>query len=304
MATCICGSLGIYSFPLIERKFCVECFLDRFERRVLSTIPRSVRGKSIAIALSGGKDSSTVLHILSKFRKKLRLKKVNAITLRQEIPEVQEQQDDTVNKLKHDYPAICFVQKSYTELFGFDLPSLVEESDAKRLNFTPCAICGILKRHGIIRLALDLKVDYIVYGTTLEDEVGTILLNLFRNQLQRNYRNLTTYSINDDVLLPQRLKPLSFLSERTIMTYIQLLELPFNKTVCPYKNRSLRSIITPFLTSLGNINPHTLTNTIKSFSKGKESEKKEIVVQKCINCGTYSRTLVCSACKTIRQITS
>jgi len=305
MSQCSCGSAGTHSFSSISRKFCDNCFVKRFEQSFLKRIPKIARGSSIAVALSGGKDSIVVLHLLNKHRKKLRLKNLSSITLRQEIPKLQQEQDVILSKAKKDYPEVEFVQKSYRELFNNDLSTLVKISDEKKLDFTPCAICGILKRNGILRIALELNVDYLAFGNTLEDEVETIFLNLLRNQPQRNFRDLIIYKTTDGISLPKRLKPLATISESSIKTYTEIMGLKVSKTPCPYKNRSLRSEINPFVRHLQEINPHVLHNTIASIRQQKTlvDYNKEVIVQKCSNCGFYSTSSLCPACSTILRIT-
>ncbi|MHA1971434.1 MAG: hypothetical protein ACTSW1_00495, partial [Candidatus Hodarchaeales archaeon] len=295
MGQCACGSIGTNAFSLISQKFCDECFVERFEKSFLKRIPRVVRGSSIAVAFSGEKDSTVLLHILSKYKEKLRLKKIYAITLRQEIAEFQQEQDFILSCSQKKYTNIKFIQKSYIELFGYDLDYLVRRSDEKGLKFTPCSICGILKTNGVMRIALELKVDYIAYGNTLEDEVEAIFLNIMRNQPERNFRDLVKYKTSDGTLIPRRLKPLATISESDIKTYTSILALKISKTPCPYRKRSLRSELNPFIRRLRATNPHVLYNTIASIRQEKEKfvSNSEVMVQKCGKCEFYCSSSLC-----------
>ena len=87
-----------------------------FEKRILNQIPRCVRGHPIVIALSGSKDSTTMLHVLHKYQQKLRITRLAAIILEEEIPEVQLARKKVIKQLEQNYPDINFIQKSHSRL--------------------------------------------------------------------------------------------------------------------------------------------------------------------------------------------
>ncbi|MHA2305803.1 MAG: ATP-binding protein, partial [Candidatus Hodarchaeales archaeon] len=260
MALCICGKSGKYKFPLSMQYFCPECFKVRFEKKFLKKIPRKIRGHSIAIAFSGGKDSSTLLGLFNKFRQKLRIHTLKAISLDDEMPEIQKERSRIVNIAKKRYPDVQFNLVSFSDLFGYSLPILVKNSDNKNLRFTPCTICGVLRRHALIRIALDLKVDYIAMGNTLNDEAATTILNILRGNPEKNLRDVISYRALDTKSLPIRIKPISKFFEKTIGIYCNINHIPRVETICTYANRSLRSDINSFLNKLENSNPVLLSN--------------------------------------------
>ncbi|MFW9906326.1 MAG: ATP-binding protein [Candidatus Thorarchaeota archaeon] len=299
---CNCGLLGEYRFPLSSLSFCPSCFSSKFEKRVLNSIPRFVRGHTVAIALSGGKDSTTLLHILHKYQHKLRIPLLTALVLEEEIPELQSSREAIIRKIEAKYVGIEFFRNSYTELFNYSLPSLVKQSDKLDSGFTPCAICGILRRHGILMLAMKMGVKYIAMGNTLEDEAETILLNLIRGNPWKNYREQIRYEPADQESLPNRFKPLSKISELTIQKYSRIHQIPALNTNCTFANRSLRSNIRGFLNSMIEKNPHVLHNIISSFKKERTNNIKVEKVYRCKRCSSYSPDPECSACRIIHKL--
>ena len=153
MSFCACGKSGELRFPLSTKYFCPECYSREFERKFLRKIPRNVLGHSLAVAFSGGKDSSSLLYILNKYRKKLKIPFLAAITIDDENPEVQEVRNQSYNLSKHHYSNVKFVKRSFSDIYEYSLPDLVCQSDKKKLGFTPCTICGILRRQAIIALS-------------------------------------------------------------------------------------------------------------------------------------------------------
>lgn len=300
--SCTCGLPGEFKFPINPQYFCSNCFSLKFERKVIKRIPKFIRGHHIAISLSGGKDSATLLHILHKYQRKLRISKLTAIILEEEIPEVEQLRREVIIKLISYYSDIQFIQKSYSELFGYPLPRLVQQSDKRRLGFTPCAICGVLRRHGVLRLSLDIKSDFIAMGNTLENEAGTTLLNILRGTPSKNFRDLIKYKPVDGKSLPLRFKPLSKISEKTIRDYVKNNCFPVLNAQCPYADRSLRSEIATFLTTIEKKDPHVLYNIVSSIKKEMRMTAQVKTVHECTSCTSYSNEPVCSACRLVQKI--
>jgi uncharacterized protein (TIGR00269 family) len=304
MTPCICGKRGKYKFPLSTQVFCPECFNIRFEKKFLKNIPRKVRGYSVAVAFSGGKDSSALLSLFNKFRQKLKISTLKAISLDEENPEIQKERSRIIKIAKKRYPDIRFEIVSYSELFGYSLPTLIKKSDNKKLRFTPCTICGVLRRHALIRIVMDLKVDYLAMGNTLNDEAATTILNILRGNPEKNIRNMISYKASDSKTLPVRIKPMIKFFEETIRIYCTLNHIPRVKTICTYSNRSLRAKINSFLKNLENSNPVLLSNIIASSKRKMNFKEKIEPVQKCRKCNSYSPSHECSACLLTNKIMS
>ncbi len=68
MRCSICGSRAIIRIPDLRRNFCEKHFVEYFERRVQKTIERYQMLKNVKkllVAVSGGKDSLVLLHVLT-----------------------------------------------------------------------------------------------------------------------------------------------------------------------------------------------------------------------------------------------
>ncbi|UCG00870.1 MAG: hypothetical protein JSW11_14780 [Candidatus Heimdallarchaeota archaeon] len=299
---CSCGLPGRLKFHPTSQYFCSSCFSRKFEKRILNQIPRFVRGNSIAVALSGGKDSATLLHVLHKTQRKLKITKLMAIILEEGILELQLARKKIINKLKKNYSDIDFIKTSYSELFDYSLPTLVQHSDNQGLGFTPCAICGVLRRHGIMRLALENEADFIAMGNTLEDEADTILLNIIRGTPWKNSRGKIDYQPADRKSLPLRIKPLARISENAILNYSKIHQLPILTNQCVFAYRSLRSDISIFLNSIEEKNPHVRYSITSSMEEDTKRDRIVKVVQKCERCSSYSPEFECAACRMIQKI--
>ncbi|GAG10921.1 unnamed protein product, partial [marine sediment metagenome] len=69
-----CGKPGDVELKYSKKFLCNSCFVRLFEKRVRKTIRLGKLlgpNDKIAVALSGGKDSSTALHILKELSEKI-----------------------------------------------------------------------------------------------------------------------------------------------------------------------------------------------------------------------------------------
>ena len=147
MTFCSCGKTSKYLDPFTPypQNYCSNCFSDYLEKKIIRGFPRVARGHPLAVAVSGGKDSITLLNVILKYQKKLKIPYVKAIMLEEQIPEIQSQRQQVIDTLQHNYPSLEIIYKNYTSIHGYSLPELIKKSNSNDLRFTPCMMCGILK---------------------------------------------------------------------------------------------------------------------------------------------------------------
>jgi uncharacterized protein (TIGR00269 family) len=306
MTTCKCGALAEYSEPFnpYSPDYCSSCFLGYIEKKVLKGVPRSAKGHPIAVAVSGGKDSLVLLTILHAYQDELKLPLLIAIVLEEEIPEVQQERQMTIQYMQNQFPRLPIYNVSYSELFGHNLPTIVFENDKNTLGYTPCSICGIFRRQALFELGKRYSVDFIALGTTLEDEAATMILNTIRGLSPSVQYDRSNSDVKISQRLPQRIKPLARIHEDLIRAYVKIKRIPTVSTTCPYAQRSLRSEITSFFTSLKSRDKQGsfLFNILKSQ---KESENKTIPQQQtytCERCQMISHNILCPSCRILSKI--
>jgi tRNA(Ile)-lysidine synthase TilS/MesJ len=70
----VCGGEAVVRLEYANLRLCGKHFVEFFERRVLRTVERYGmlrEGQRVAVAVSGGKDSVSLLHALWKLRERL-----------------------------------------------------------------------------------------------------------------------------------------------------------------------------------------------------------------------------------------
>jgi len=309
MTKCNCGALAVYSdaFNPYSHGYCSSCFINYIEKKILKGVPRRVRGHSIAVAVSGGKDSLTLLDVLHTYQAKLKINSLIAVILEEELVEIRRERQNIIRYIQNQYPEVPVYHVSYSELFRYTLTELVQESDKNKLGFTPCSICGIFRRQALFELGAQNEVDFIALGTTLEDEAATRILNLIRgispSQQPDNTSDNKNYSSQR---LPQRIKPLARVSENLIQAYIKIKKIPTISTDCPYTNRSLRSEITSFLAALTARDPQGsfFFNITKPFQANKKKTVSQRHTYKCERCQMISHYILCPTCRILSTITN
>ena len=216
-------------------KLCKKCFAQYFEKKVKKTIRDHnliEKGDHIGVALSGGKDSITTLHLINEITKDNPKIKLTAILINEGIKNYREKTIKTAQDFC-DKINVELKIYSFKEEFKKDLDEVTDGKHA-------CSVCGVLRRYLLNKYARELKVNKLATGHNLDDEAQSILMNQFKNNLHISARLGPITGIKEDKRFIRRIKPLYFLTEKEIMTYAYLKNLatPFNE--CPYAKDSYR----------------------------------------------------------------
>ncbi|MFH1812045.1 MAG: tRNA 2-thiocytidine(32) synthetase TtcA [Pseudomonadota bacterium] len=125
-------------------------------------------GDRILVALSGGKDSYGLLHLLQGLKPRLPFSiELVAVHVEQGQPGF----DNTPLRrwlVEHDVPHEIVVEDTYSTV-----QKLVAEGD------TPCAVCARLRRGILYTTAARLGCNKVALGHHRDDALATLLLNLF-----------------------------------------------------------------------------------------------------------------------------
>ncbi|NHJ01437.1 MAG: adenine nucleotide alpha hydrolase family protein [Candidatus Heimdallarchaeota archaeon] len=301
MTLCICGKNGAFKIPRNRQTLCIKCFSAELERSVVNRLPKHIRGHIGAVALSGGKDSITLLNILIRNQKKLRIPELFTITIEEGIPEIDERRGKILKNLETKFPNVKFLRFSYQDLFGYTLPEFLASENQRKYKHTPCAICGVLRRHALIRAANSIRADFIALGNTLNDEAATTLINIIGGNPEKNYRYLIEYKSIEDLYNPKRIKPLEKLEEASIIEYVNINNLETLEVTCPYSKYSLRSEVNIFLSTLKLKHPDLLFNITAAGKRKINTESQTKILQQCENCPSLTPKQQCSACRLIAK---
>lgn len=228
-----CQQPAAIILPASGGKFCAEHFLDFFRNKVKRT---NLKYKlinpheRIGVALSGGKDSAVLMHVLDD----LYVETLDLIGIHVNLgihttsysARSHQLSKALCDKLGREF--ICIDLKKEFQM-SMDLVKERENQIARSL----CGTCGTIKRYLLNRYALALDCEKLATGHVLDDEVSVLFMNMFSgkiNQLIRMGPCLPTMSEH----MISRIKPLYELSESETTSYAQLVGLETQDEECPY----------------------------------------------------------------------
>ena len=255
----------------------------------------------VGVAVSGGKDSTSLLYVLSEVMKG-HGSELYALTVDEGIEGYRAEAVDNAKALakKLNVPILVV---SYEELFGFSLDEALEEREAKNAKTTSCAVCGPLRRRSIDLAAEKLGVNVVATAHNLDDILQTFYINLYSGDLER-IKWLDPDAPHKSEFKQRRIKPMIEIYEQELAFFAYLNELPFQSESCPYMNEGIRTEIRLHLNELESKHPGIKYSTMKTLlalakNMQVESSKK---VTRCEKCGSVSTGAVCSVCRTLELV--
>ena len=298
MACKNCKTKPVIRLPNSNVQLCKNDFIKYFEKKVTKTIGKYKlieKGDYVGVAVSGGKDSTALLHILNKLAKKNNFKIVG-IAIDEGIKGYRVQ---TLKDLKD----FCRKEKINLKIYSFkdEFKTTLDKLVKKE---RPCTICGVLRRTILNKKAKELKVNKLATGHNLDDEAQSVLMNQFRSNVKLSARLGPITGVVDDKRFIRRIKPLYFLTEKETTTYAYLKEFLGKYMECPYETDSYRASVRDILNEFDGKYPGTKHNIISSFLEVLPLLKKEVQgkIKSCSNCGEPSSQDICQACKLIKKL--
>jgi uncharacterized protein (TIGR00269 family) len=286
---------------------CKRCFTQSIEKKVRSTTTRYQMlrfNDHLAVAVSGGKDSLALLHILSKLRKYRPETVLTAITVDEGIAGYSDEalkiaaQNCTLLEIPH-------LIVSFKELYGFSLDEIVATvRNRGETELTACAYCGVLRRKAINAGARKVGANKVATAHTLDDEVQTNLMNIFHGDIMRLAKEKpVTTEVHP--LLVQKIKPFCEIPENESALYAYVKKINFQDTPCPYAGEALRNDMRAMLNTMEAKHAGTKFTVFKAFKKLRpaiELTANKESFKTCAECGEPSAGDLCKCCEMLRHV--
>ena len=288
----------IYRRPFEGVKLCKRCFKRSIERKVQRTISKysMFTPKSyIGVAVSGGKDSLALLHILNRIEKNFPESTITALTVDEGIKNYRNESLSLIKKVTSKLD-ISINTISFKELFGATLDDLVK---LKTTQF-PCSYCGVLRRRALEELAKKTGVDCLATAHNLDDEAQTVILNIIHGNPLQLF--LSKPILDGETVFVKKVKPFVLIPEKEIALYAYLTKIPFQRLPCPYAGTALRNDMRQLVNYLEEKHPGTLYTVYRSGEKLRKTCVLKINKEftRCYSCGYPSSSTLCSVCKIIK----
>jgi len=290
--------------PYSGEKLCGKCFLESIEQKVRVTIGKHrmfERDDKIVVAVSGGKDSVSLLHILAKIDKDFPECSLCAVTVDEGI---EGYRDEAVRKAAKNCEklGVEHITVSFRNLYGYTMDEITELTRNRRL--TPCAYCGVLRRRALNVAARKASADKIATAHNLDDEIQTFLLNIIHGDPYRIGRSSPITEL-EELGFTQRVKPFCEVPEREVALYAYVRKIPFQEMPCPYAGEALRNDVRNTLNRLEEKHPgikFTIYSSMEKIREVMRGTAKEIPLRSCSNCGEPTTGETCKTCQILRTL--
>ncbi len=228
-------------------------------QKILSKVRRAVDeyhmiedGDRIAVGVSGGKDSLTLLVALSELRRFYPAKfELVAVSLDMGLPDM-------------DFSGVKALCKK------LDIPYEIEKTDIAEIIFdirkekNPCSLCAKMRRGGVNSKAKELGCNKVALGHHNDDVLETFFLSLFYEG-RLNCFSPVTYLSRKDVFV---IRPMIYLPEGDIKGLLKQYELPIVHNTCPMDGYSKREDIKKYIETQSREDKFFKTKIMHAISTG------------------------------------
>lgn len=275
------------------KNYCFNHYKRYFLGQVSKVLDKyDIEGK-IAVALSGGKDSSTCVEALTHFDGL----EVKPFFIDLGIDDYSKESIENSRKLCSELNLDLEVIDMKEE-YGTDLPEVNEREGGK-----VCGLCGMAKRYIMNVHAYENDLAYLATGHNLSDEVSSTLNNLANVYLTPFRGMKPVLEEKKEYRMVARVKPLYYLKDEECRIYAESNDLPFYQGGCPYSSDSPTDELKEWLHDLDSKKPKILRNFAKSFMRiEEEMDRDQRELRRCENCGYPTSTEICRFCRVVRNI--
>ncbi|PKM63236.1 MAG: tRNA 2-thiocytidine(32) synthetase TtcA [Firmicutes bacterium HGW-Firmicutes-21] len=195
-----------------------------YTRRAVVDYNMITDGDRIAVGVSGGKDSLTLLCALAELRRFYPCKfDIVPITLGMGFPDAN---IDNINE-------VCDTLGVKLHYFPTEIYKIVFETRAEK---NPCALCANLRRGTLNEVALSLGCNKVALGHHFDDTVETFYLNLF-NEGRIGCFSPVTFLDRSEVTL---IRPFIYVPEKEIKRFIRVSGISPSPKYCPADGKTDR----------------------------------------------------------------
>jgi cytoplasmic tRNA 2-thiolation protein 1 len=280
---------------------CRPCFIFSIEEKTSRTISKFSMinyGDRIAVGVSGGKDSLSLLLVLKHLFERKKTNDIIAITIDEGIAGYR---DESLKIVKEFCTKLNIKNEifSYRELFGMDMDESMILRPSKKM--TSCSICGTFRRRAIDIATHYVGANVIATGHNLDDQLQSFMINIISGDVNR-IGWIHPESVYYGTKKIKKIKPFIEIYEREIVFYALQQNIPFQSEQCPYQDESIRSEIREFFNSLEDNRSGVKYNTFSSILKISKILKNNdnSLKNTCDVCGYESTGPICSVCNNLR----
>ncbi|MCM1056463.1 MAG: tRNA 2-thiocytidine(32) synthetase TtcA [Firmicutes bacterium] len=236
-------------------------------QQVLSYVRRAVddyhmisEGDRIAVGISGGKDSLTLLYALNDLRRFYPLHfEIHAVTV-----------DLGFDNLKLDeIRALCNTMNVEYTVVKTDIAQVVFE---ERREENPCSLCAKMRKGALNQAIKKAGCNKVAYAHHKDDVVETMLMSLI---FEGRFHTFAPVTYLDRMELTV-IRPLMYMNEADVIGFVHKYDVPVVKSPCPADGHTKREYVKNLQRDLNLENPgvkeRMFTAIVNSNMKGWKKE--------------------------------
>ncbi|MEM3564690.1 MAG: TIGR00269 family protein [Candidatus Jordarchaeaceae archaeon] len=303
----MCGEPASVRLPYARLSLCPKHFTEYVERHVRNTIRRYKlikNGDRVVLAISGGKDSLALLHILNSLRGEFGFE-LSALNI-----------DLGIKKDDYSLRAVQISEKYCGELgielvkvdmkrdFGFTIDEVFSSKQVRR---PICSSCGVIKRYVTNKVAVELGASSLATGHNLDDESTVLLSNYVKADIDLLVRSGPILPSWGDRMI-SRIKPLYETSEKEITLYNFFKGIQYLEQKCPYASGASTLKLKEVVNALEEEWVGSKIALVRSFNKkikpilADHYSKNSKDIYLCEVCGYPTSTKICSFCRLKKSV--
>ncbi|MCL2317502.1 MAG: TIGR00269 family protein [Methanomassiliicoccaceae archaeon] len=273
---------------------CDEHFASYVEKRVKKEIRKQIDikpGDTIAVAVSGGKDSMVTLHILDLVFSERKDVTLCAISIDEGLEGYRPPSLKIVKEFCKERGIPSYV-RSFSEM-NMEMDKIASLSGEN----SPCTYCGVFRRKLMNDQARAVGAKYLATGHNLDDMAQSIMMNIVRGDVERLAR-LGPHTKIQPGLIP-RFLPLRTIPEKESLLYAIVSGIPFWDGECPYYMDALRNQYRDIVDQLEDRSPGSKFSILSSYDSLKPMLTEHYPPSGLHSCSCGEPTLgeKCKACE-------
>lgn len=297
-----CNAEAVYEARYSGEMLCSAHLSKSIERRIKKEIREQIYFTKpvtrIAVAISGGKDSSVTLYALHDLFTERKDIELSAFTVDEGINGYRDSGLENARELcrKLEIPHSVI---SFEEAFGTTMDQVVKTDK----DVIPCARCGPMRRQLMNIQSSSLNADYVALGINLDDYAQSILMNVVRGDVNRMAR-MAPHSEEKDGLV-RRILPLRRIPEKEVVLYALLNGIKFDSSWCPYYSKAQRNTFREMVETLEERTPGASFSILRFLDGIRPALNASVDpsgMKKCRICGQPTSRDICATCSGLELI--
>lgn len=286
----ICKKEAFIRLRYANLPLCKEHFVNRTESVVQDVINKFrmfSREDKLLMAVSGGKDSLALWHIIAKSGYN-----IDGVHINLGLGEFSNLSWEVSKNFAKQHGLKLHLLSIEDEL-GSSIDALVKKRHEK-----PCSFCGSIKRYILNKVSYEGGYDVLITGHNLDDESARLLGNVLNWDEEFIYRQSPVLPRQGKMV--KKVKPLIFISRKELLAYCEAEEIRYTSLGCPHSTGARSLVLTDIMEKIENRYPATRLRFIKGFYKIRSRFRpvKKVVLYECPNCGMpTSSERLCRFCR-------